>query len=195
MSEDVEQPKDAQDTPAEAATAEPHAAGGEGEPGVGGAAAPPEKLLRAQELTTALLGHLGIAAEVEVRDSAEAIGVRLEVKQGAELLQVGPRGQVLEAIQYLVNKMVNRELEGRKWVAVEVGSFPETPAEVEDPAMDEMARRLGEAAKRLGKTLTVVPMQARDRKRVHLALASVAGVKTRSDGEGLFRRLLVEPEG
>jgi spoIIIJ-associated protein len=56
-----------------------------------------------------------------------------------------------------------------------------------------MALRLAEAARRTGKVLAVAPMSARDRRAVHLALVDVEGVSTRSEGEGIFRQLLVVP--
>jgi spoIIIJ-associated protein len=158
------------------------------------APASPEKLARTRELVEGLLRRLGVEAELEVRDTPEAIACSLKIRSGGELFASGPRGQVLEAAQYLVNKMVNREreAEGRKFVSLELGGFAEPAA---DPALERMAIRLGEAAKRMGKTLTVVPMPSKDRRAVHVALAGVEGVRTRSEGDGLFRRLLVEPEG
>lgn len=175
-----------------AAEAESAAPGGEGEPGVGGAAAASEKLLRAREVVTELCAKLGAQVEVEVRDSAEAIACNVQVKSGGQVFEVGPRGQVLEAVQYVVNRIVNRDAEGRKWITVEIGGFREAQG---DPAMQEMARRLGEAARRIGKTLTVVPMPSRDRRVVHQVISEMDGVRTRSEGEGLLRRLLVEPVG
>lgn len=156
------------------------------------AAASPEKLAWVREVVEGLVARLGVEAEVEVVDGLRVISCRLRIRSGGELFGAGPRGQVLEAARYLVNKMVNREPEGRKAVELEVRGSAEEAA---DPAIGAMALRLGEAAKRMGKTLTVVPMPARDRKSVHQALAGVEGVRTRSEGDGLFRRLLVEPEG
>ncbi|WP_373047606.1 protein jag [Vulgatibacter sp.] len=166
-------------------------AGGAGEPGIGGAGAASEKLLRARQVVTELCARLGAQVDVEVRDSAEAIACNVQVRSGGQVFEVGPRGQVLEALQYLVNRMVNRDAEGRKWISVELGTFRESTT---DPAMVEMATRLGEAARRIGKTLTVVPMQSRDRRVVHQALSEMEGVRTRSEGEGILRRLLVEPD-
>lgn len=163
--------------------------GGEGTPGVGGAAAAAEKLLRTREVVAELFAKLGADVDVEVRDNAEAIACSVRVKRGGAVLDVGPRGQVLESIQYLANRIVNRDAEGRKFIALELGGFRDAGA---DPAMTEMARRLGEAAQRIGKTLTVLPIQSRDRRIVHTTLAEMAGVKTRSEGEGILRRLLVE---
>jgi spoIIIJ-associated protein len=56
-----------------------------------------------------------------------------------------------------------------------------------------MALRLAETAKRTGKVLAVAPISPRDRRAIHLALVVVDGVSTRSEGEGIFRRLLVIP--
>ena len=163
---------------------------GVGEAGVGGGAAASERLLRAREVVGRLCALLGAEVEVEVRDTAEAVGCRIEVRRGGDVFEVGPRGQVLEALQYLVNRIVSRDGDERKWIALEIGAFPETGS---DPSMEAMARRLGEAARRFGKTLTVVPIAARDRRIVHQTVGGMDGVRTRSEGEGILRRLLVEP--
>ncbi len=56
-----------------------------------------------------------------------------------------------------------------------------------------MALRLAETAMRTGKVLAVAPISPRDRRAVHLALVDVDGVSTRSEGEGIFRQLLIVP--
>jgi spoIIIJ-associated protein len=84
---------------------------------------------------------------------------------------------------------VNPRAEGRKWVNLEVGGFREEG----DPAVQAMAERLAAVAKRTGKVLAIAPISARDRRQVHLALVDVEGVSTRSEGEGIFRQLLVIP--
>jgi len=56
-----------------------------------------------------------------------------------------------------------------------------------------MAERLAATAKRTGKVIAVAPISARDRRQIHLALVEVEGVSTRSEGEGLFRQLLIIP--
>jgi spoIIIJ-associated protein len=159
------------------------------EPGVGGAATTPEKLLRTKEVLGGVLERMGVQASIEVRDTAEAIACRIDVQQGEQVLDGLPRAQVLEALQHLVNRIVNREGEGRKTVTVDVGAFRQYEA---DPAVAEMARRLGDSAKRMGKVLTVVPIHARDRKTVHLTLAGDPAISTRSEGEGTLRRLVIE---
>jgi spoIIIJ-associated protein len=57
-----------------------------------------------------------------------------------------------------------------------------------------MAERLAAAARRTGKVIAVAPISPRDRRQIHLALVGVEGVSTRSEGEGLFRQLLIIPD-
>lgn len=155
----------------------------------GGAPPPvsaPEKVEAARAFCEGLLARMGAAVDVEVRESAEAIAVALKPRPGNGV-ELG--GALVEAIQVLANRVANPRAEGRKWVNLEVGGFgPDA-----DPAVQEMARRLAAAALRTGKTLAIAPMSARERRLVHLALVGVEGVSTHSEGEGLFRTLLVEP--
>jgi spoIIIJ-associated protein len=146
----------------------------------------PEKVEGARVFCTELLGRLGAAVDVGVKETPEAIGVSLAPRDGNP---VELSGALVEALQYLVNRVVNPRSEGRKWVNLEVGGFPEGG----DPAVKAMALRLAEVARRTGKVLAVSPMSARDRRAVHLALVEEEGVSTRSEGEGIFRQLLVVP--
>jgi len=147
----------------------------------------PEKVRRAREFCEELLRRLGASVAIEMRETPEAIGVSLTAREG-NALELS--GTLVEAVQHLVNRVVNPRAEGRKWVNVDVGGF----AEEGDPAMKAMAERLGAFARRTGKVLAVAPISARDRRQIHLALVGQADLSTRSEGEGLFRQLLIVPE-
>ena len=121
--------------------------------------------------------RLGAAVDVSVRETPEAIGVSLAPREGNG---VELSGALVEAVQYLVNRVVNPRAEGRKWVNLEVGGFPEGG----DPAVRAMALRLAAAALRTGKALAVSPMSPRDRRAVHLALLEVDGRHHAQRGRG-----------
>jgi spoIIIJ-associated protein len=148
----------------------------------------PEKVARAREFCTGLFERLGAAVDVEVKETADQIGVALNPRAGNA---VELSSALVEAVQYLVNRAVNPRSEGRKWVNLEVGGF----AQEGDPAVKAMAERLAAAAIRTGKVLAVAPISARERRQIHLALVEHPGVTTRSEGEGIFRQLLVIPAG
>lgn len=147
----------------------------------------PEKVAKTREFCEGLFARLGAAVDVEVKETPDQIGVSLKPRDGnaIELSSV-----LVEAVQYLVNRVVNPRAEGRKWVNLDVGGFREDG----DPVVKAMAERLAAIAKRTGKVLAICPISARDRRQIHLALVDVEGVSTRSEGEGIFRQLLIVPE-
>src|SRR5512145_1912934 len=147
----------------------------------------PEKVERARAFCTGLLERLGAAVDVAVKETPEAIGVSLAPRAG-NALELS--STLVEAIQYLVNRVVNPRAEGRKWVNLDVGGFREEG----DPAVKAMAERLAACAKRTGKVLAIAPISARERRQIHLALVDAEGVQTRSEGEGIFRQLLIVPD-
>lgn len=146
----------------------------------------PEKVAKAREFCAGLLERLGAKVQVEVRETPDAIGVSLTPapENALELSST-----LVEAVQYLVNRVVNPRAEGRKWVNLDVGGFREEG----DPAVQAMAERLAASAKRIGKVLAIAPISARERRQIHLALVNAEGVSTRSEGEGIFRQLLIVP--
>jgi spoIIIJ-associated protein len=146
----------------------------------------PEKVEPALVFCRGLLERLGAAVDVAVKETPDAIGVSLTPRAGNA---VELNSALVEAAQYLVNRVVNPRAEGRKWVNLDVGGFREEG----DPAIQAMAESLAETAKRTGQVIAIAPISARDRRQVHLALVNVEGVTTRSEGEGIFRQLLVIP--
>ncbi|MBI5068896.1 MAG: single-stranded DNA-binding protein [Deltaproteobacteria bacterium] len=146
----------------------------------------PEKVAAAQAFCQGLFERLGARVRVEVQETAEAIGVALRPEEGNA---VELSSALVEAAQVLANRVVNPSGEARKWVNLEVGGFRDDA----DPAVKAMAERLAAAARRSGQVLAIAPMSARERRQVHLALQDAEGVSTHSEGEGLFRTLLVVP--
>lgn len=147
----------------------------------------PEKVEKARSFCEALFEKLGAKVGVEVKETPEAIGVALAAREGNE---VELTSALVEAVQALANRVANPRAEGRKWVNLEVGGF----AEQGDPALKAMAERLAEAVRRTGKAVAIAPISPRDRRQIHLALVGAAGVSTHSEGEGIFRQLLVVPD-
>ena len=146
----------------------------------------PEKVKAAREFCQGLLARMGAQVDVEVKETPEAIGVSLQPREGNPV-ELG--SALVEAVQYLVNRVANPRAEGRKWVNLEVGGFREDS----DPVVKAMAERLAATARRTGKVIAIAPISARERRQIHLALVGVEGVSTHSEGEGLFRTLLVVP--
>jgi spoIIIJ-associated protein len=147
----------------------------------------PEKVARAKAFCQALFEKLGAAVSVEVKETPEAIGVALTALPGnAVELTSG----LVEAVQALVNRVANPRSDERKWINLEVGGFGEQG----DPALKAMAERVAASVRRSGLAVAIAPISPRDRRQVHLALLDAPGVSTQSEGEGIFRQLVVLPD-
>lgn len=102
---------------------------------------------------------------------------------------IGKKGQVLMALQFLTHRVVNRSGLDKRHVLVDAEGYRSR----RDNSLASMARRLGKQAVEQGKIITFEPMNPRDRRVVHLALAKFEGVVTKSDGEGASRRVQIIP--
>jgi spoIIIJ-associated protein len=102
---------------------------------------------------------------------------------------IGKRGQVLAALQFLTHRAVNRPDLERRHVVVDAEGYRLR----RESTLASMARRLGQQAVEEGKIITFEPMNPRDRRVVHLALAKFDGVITKSEGEGDERRVQIIP--
>lgn len=102
---------------------------------------------------------------------------------------IGKKGQVLSALQFVTHRVINRPGLDRRHVSVDAEGYKSR----RDDSLASMARRLGKQAVEQGKIITFEPMNPRDRRVVHLALAGFEGVITRSDGEGDDRRVQIIP--
>lgn len=102
---------------------------------------------------------------------------------------IGKKGQVLQSLQFLTHRIINRPGLDRRHILVDAEGYRSR----RDNSLATMAQRLGRQAVEEGKIITFEPMNPRDRRVVHLALAKFEGVITRSDGEGDDRRVQIIP--
>jgi spoIIIJ-associated protein len=102
---------------------------------------------------------------------------------------IGKKGQVLAAVQFIVNRAMNRPGLERRYVSVDADGYRSR----REDSLANMARRLGRQAVSDGQIITFEPMSPRDRRVVHLALAKFDGVVTKSEGEGDDRRVQIIP--
>jgi len=145
---------------------------------------------KAREVLGEILRRMGIEATIEARDEADK--TVLDVKGGDSALVIGKKGATLEALQLLVGRIVNKGREGdpeARAVVVDAEGYRAR----REGALVEMAHRLGEKVKATGRPIAVNEMSPQERRIIHITLDKVPGVTTRSEGEGLYRRLLIVP--
>ncbi len=135
-----------------------------------------------------ILRLLEIPSNVEGYEESDRILLNIQ-GDGSGLL-IGRKGQTLDALEYLINKIVHREDEQKKRIVIDTENYRARRKE----SLVNLARRLGEKVKKQGRPVTISPMNPHDRRIIHLALQNDKGLRTRSAGNGLFRRLIISPE-
>lgn len=114
----------------------------------------------------------------------------LSIKGGNAGILIGRKGQTLDAMQFLTDKIINRKSEARVRVKVDIEGYMETRKE----NLKHLAHKMAEKAKKTGRPTTINQMSAQDRRIVHLALKNDNKVRTQSMGDGYYRRLVIFPK-
>jgi len=131
-----------------------------------------------------------ITSDAAIAVSRKGEKIVLSITGGNTAIMIGKRGQTLEAMQYLVEKIVNKQSEKRVRVEIDVEGYLEDKRE----KLEKLALKLSENVKQTKKPATVGQLNAHDRRIVHLALKADSEIKTLSLGEGYYRKLKIFPK-
>lgn len=143
--------------------------------------------MKAKEKLDGILRLMGIDFPVHVEETSESIILKIE-GDGSGLL-IGKGGQTLDALQYIVNKASNKNGKGRKRIILDTEDYRKR----RENTLIALAEKLGEKVKKTKKPVTVNPMNAHDRRIIHLALQEDKQLTTKSRGEGAFRKIIIVP--
>lgn len=136
-----------------------------------------------------LLSRMGFNCSVAI--SAGEDTPVLEISGDNASVLIGKHGQTLDALEYIVNRLVSRDDEAPSRVHLDCEQYRVK----RQRSLEELAQRVAEQVKSRGRSVALSPMSPRDRRIVHLALRDDPELTTRSTGEGADRRLVVLPEG
>jgi len=152
----------------------------------------PENLVEADDHPAAeflrkISKEMGIDVNVHVAANGESVFADIDGPDSGTI--IGKRGQTLDAIQYLTSLVVNKGEDGYIKVVVDAEGYRQK----REIALEKLAVRLADKARRSGRSVRLEPMNPYERKVIHTALQKVEGVNTRSEGEEPYRRVIIEP--
>ena len=152
------------------------------------AAPSPELVERASRLLQEILTQMGMQTDVSstVHDSE----VVLSFEDVTDGLLIGRKGQTLDALEYLVNRIIARNDDNETHLLLDAAGYRDRRRQ----NLESLAMRLGERAKRRRRPVTLSPLNPRDRRIIHLVLEDDPLVTTKSLGRGYLRRLSIVPE-
>jgi predicted RNA-binding protein Jag len=143
----------------------------------------------AHEVIRDILTGMGYGMTVEMTEDEESITFDLHSGVYHDVL-VANQLEILDAVEHLIDKIVNFDAEHRRRIHVDSQGIKATS----DQNLGESARELAERAIAQNETFKMGPLDARSRRLIHVALRDMAGVTTRSEGEGAFRRVCIIPK-
>lgn len=131
-----------------------------------------------------------ITEDASVNAKSEQDRLSLSIKGGNSGILIGRKGQTLDAMQFLTDKIINRKSEARVRVKVDIEGYMET----RKSNLKQLAFKMASKAKKTGRPATINQMSAQDRRIVHMALKEDNKIRTQSMGDGYYRRLVIFPK-
>lgn len=131
----------------------------------------------AREVLDTMLGYLGFVAEVETDSSRDETS--LQVLTGEPELLIGPRGERLDDIQYLVNRIVQTQHRSAPRIRVDVDHH----REIQEQNLIEEAEHLAERVVHSGEPAKMPPLNSYHRRLIHNHFANHEQVKTWSPSD------------
>ena len=120
-----------------------------------------------------------------VVDEEGALSIDME---GSNMgILIGKRGQTLDSLQYLTNRVANKMQEGYVRVKLDTEDYSRRRKET----LENLAKNIASKVKRTRRTVSLEPMNPYERRIIHSALQGDPAVSTHSEGEEPYRRVVV----
>ena len=126
--------------------------------------------------------------DVEIRSEIDSDGALFVEMKGDHMgILIGKRGQTLDALQYLANRVANKHQEGYVRVKLDTENYRARREET----LKHLAKNIAHKVKRTRRPVALEPMNPYERRIIHSALQSDPYVTTHSEGEEPYRKVVV----
>lgn len=133
-------------------------------------------------LNTMDMGDVEVISKI---DEEGALSINMD---GSNMgILIGKRGQTLDSLQYLTNRVANKMQDGYVRVKLDTEDYRRRRKET----LENLAKNIASKVKRTRRTVSLEPMNPYERRIIHSALQSDPAVSTHSEGEEPYRRVVV----
>jgi spoIIIJ-associated protein len=151
-------------------------------------------LFVSRQTVAELLEKMKVPARIEVRygepDEENQRPVLVDIRGDDLGILIGRRAEILNAMQYIVNLIVSKQVEHWVQVIVDVEGYRAR----RDRQLRQMANRMADQAIKTGRRQVLEPMSASERRIIHLELRDHPNVSTQSIGEEPARKVTIVPK-
>jgi spoIIIJ-associated protein len=136
-------------------------------------------------LTQDILNLMGVEATLQITKERETLHIKIEGDKSG--LLIGRRGQNLDALQYLISRILNRKGPEKTKVVLDSGDYRSR----RESYLKDLALKMATKAKQTGKPVVISPLPAHERRIIHLTLEKDKTLKTISRGEGQLKKMVI----
>ncbi len=129
---------------------------------------------------------MGLNEEMDIVEDGDSLTVRLSAENIG--IVIGRRGETLDALQYLLGLVVNKNSDKFKRITLDVGNYREKREET----LVKLAKRLAEKVSKSRKSMTLEPMSPYERRIIHATLQNCKWVETYSIGDEPNRKVVIK---
>lgn len=143
--------------------------------------------LKAKDLLEGILQRISPEYHANVNETQAKIILGIEGDESG--LLIGKRGQNLDALQYIINKAINKIDGEHKMILIDSGEYRKRREEF----LLGLAEKIKKKVKKTRKPVSLANMNAHDRRIIHLVMQEDESLVTQSRGEGKFRKIVILP--
>ena len=146
----------------------------------------PETIEACEKFLHDVLETMGM--EVKLTSTIDEDGALSIDMEGDNMgILIGKRGQTLDSLQYLTNRVANKMQDGYVRVKLDTENYRQRRKET----LENLAKNIAHKVKRTKKAVSLEPMNPYERRIIHSALQADKYVSTHSEGEEPYRRVVV----
>lgn len=124
----------------------------------------------------------------DLKEGESKVYIELESKNSSGLI-IGKKGKTLEALQFMINLIVNNKTGSEKKIILDIESYRAK----RERALKKMSRDIAYKVIKSGKPWTLEPMNPFERRLIHMTLQNDNRVITKSEGQGIYRKVTIIP--
>jgi spoIIIJ-associated protein len=143
-------------------------------------------LAETKRLAQEILMLMGLEFTLSALKERDTIYIQIEGDEVNSVL-VGRSGQTLDAVQYLLTRILTKKGLGKTKIVLDSGDYRSRRKNY----LENLALKMAEKAKKTGRPVVINPLNAHDRRIIHLVLEKEKSLKTVSRGEGHLKKMVI----
>lgn len=132
---------------------------------------------RAKRILESILARMDMNGRVEGKEKEDVLCLEISSDENKDLL-IGPKGDTINALQYIVNRIINKDILEKTRVVVDIANYREG----QKNRLEALARSEAKRVKETGENAFLPPMNPEERRTIHITLKDDVEIETASTG-------------